>query len=211
MTKHGWAECNWGKACMGIPAVVALAIITYISVSFYVNWIPAYFGANRFQGLALLIQVVFGYFSLMTYVFLFVTLTMDPGYLPDYLKAPLKQDKKPPLELVRIYNIRQWRLNQIKDFESFFTDLEAPGGNGEQEDTASSNADVDFSVETADNTSIDDSRLLEAANKDDKKAIEMKALDGSDGASKMPVKVDIDNINSETYFKVDVNNLTPLE
>ena len=60
----------------------------------------------------------------MTYAFLFTTLLMDPGYLPEWMKTPQTQDKKAPVELLRIFNLRLWRANNITNYEQFFDDDE---------------------------------------------------------------------------------------
>ena len=57
----------------------------------------------------------------MTYVFILKTFFTNPGYLPEWLKTPMTADRQPPLEIVRIYNLRFWRANRIYSFEEFVT------------------------------------------------------------------------------------------
>ena len=72
--------------------------------------------------ISIILRLLFGYFSLMTYVFIIKTLISDPGYVPDVFKVPARADKMAPLELVRIYNMRSWIKNGIHDFQK---DLES--------------------------------------------------------------------------------------
>jgi len=217
MTRHGWAECTWTKACIGIPILLNLALISYISYSFHYFWIPSYFKNDENKMLKIFLQCLFSYFSLMTYIHLAVTLVMDPGYLPEWLKAPLKQDKKAPMELVRIYNIRLWKANKIKDFESFFEDVEsqfsAPAVVAAKDDGEEVKTEGNNTVSTL-ASSIDDTRLINGSISNEAEAIEMTPLSkGGSGTSieDQTKHIDLNNLNTEKYYKVDVNNLSPLE
>ena len=66
-----------------------------------------------------LLRVLFLYFSGMTYVFLFVTFTVNPGYIPNFLKLPVTNKGLAPMRIVRIYNMRTWLANGIYKFEQF--------------------------------------------------------------------------------------------
>ena len=69
----------------------------------------------------------------MTFAHLFRCLLADPGYLPDFLKAPLKQPKNlAPLELVRLYNMRTFESNEIYSFDNLSANYGASdvGGDG---------------------------------------------------------------------------------
>ena len=54
----------------------------------------------------------------MTYAHLIRCLFADPGYIPNWLKAPLKPEKLAPLELVRLYNMRAFEWNDIYSFDN---------------------------------------------------------------------------------------------
>ena len=54
----------------------------------------------------------------MTYAHLVTCLISDPGYIPEWLKAPLKPEKLAPLELVRLYNMRSFESNDIYSFDN---------------------------------------------------------------------------------------------
>ena len=69
--------------------------------------------------MSILIRVTFTYFSVMTYAHLIRCLLANPGYVPDWLKAPLKlPEKLAPLELVRLYNMRSFESNNIYSFDN---------------------------------------------------------------------------------------------
>ena len=54
----------------------------------------------------------------MMYAHLIRCLLADPGYIPGWLKAPLKPEKLAPLELVRLYNMRAFEWNDIYSFDN---------------------------------------------------------------------------------------------
>ena len=69
--------------------------------------------------LAIFLRVTFTYFSIQTYLHLGRCFLSDPGYVPDWLKAPLKMPEKlAPLELVRLYNMRAFESNNIYSFDN---------------------------------------------------------------------------------------------
>lgn len=82
-----FADFNLYKLAMAIPMLLAAALVTYISYQFYWVFLPDYYKLDSEAGtfMPLLLRVAFLYFSIMTYVFLFRTFTMNPGYLPSWL------------------------------------------------------------------------------------------------------------------------------
>ena len=100
-------RCTLRKVGVGFPSMITLAIITYISWTFQVRFLPEKFKGDQLCFMSICIHVVFSYFSFMTYAHLLRCLLADPGYIPEQFKAPLKMPEKlAPLELVRIYNMR---------------------------------------------------------------------------------------------------------
>lgn len=57
----------------------------------------------------------------MTYVFLLRTFSVNPGYLPSWLKVPVTSEGLSPMNVVRIYNMRTWMTNGVYKFEQFAT------------------------------------------------------------------------------------------
>ena len=111
--------CSARKVAMGIPSLLAFGIISYISYNFQVEFLTEKFRGNHFSFLSILIRVSFTYFSTMTYAHLLMCLLSDPGYIPEFLKAPLKMPEKlAPLELVRLYNMRSFENNNIYSFDT---------------------------------------------------------------------------------------------
>ena len=64
-----------------------------------------------------LLRVFFLYFSGMTYVFLFITFSVNPGYLPAWMKLSVTSEGLAPMSIIRIYNMRTWIANGIYKFE----------------------------------------------------------------------------------------------
>lgn len=60
----------------------------------------------------------------MTNIFLIRTFIANPGYLPKWLKTPLNSQREPPVNLVRVYNMRFWMANKIHSFEEFVQPIE---------------------------------------------------------------------------------------
>ena len=58
----------------------------------------------------------------MTFIFLFRTFSVNPGYLPSWLKHPVTAEGLSPMNVVRIYNMRTWMANGIYNFEQFKPD-----------------------------------------------------------------------------------------
>ena len=69
--------------------------------------------------IGILIRLTFAYFSIMTYVFIGLTFTVNPGYLPKWFKTPPTSEGYAPIQLLRIYNMRTWMANDIKSFDEF--------------------------------------------------------------------------------------------
>lgn len=81
-------KCGIRKIVMGIPSMLALALICFISFVFLFNFIPTAM-PDRTTGREIL-RVVFGYFSMMTIVSILRILTSDPGYIDAKYKYPMK-------------------------------------------------------------------------------------------------------------------------
>ena len=75
---------NIVKNLLRIPAFVALALIWFISYVFVFRFLPMEFKETTLS--YCLILAFFGYFSIMTQVFLIAVFFSDPGYLPASLK-----------------------------------------------------------------------------------------------------------------------------
>ena len=109
--------CSFRKAAMGVPALLAYGLITYIAYVFQLEFLPERFADEWFSLLHIFIRVTFTYFSTMTYLHLTRCLLADPGYIPNFLKTPLKMPEKvAPLEKVRLYNMRLFEENNIYSF-----------------------------------------------------------------------------------------------
>ena len=127
-------RCTATKMAMGIPALINIALITYISYTFHLRFLPMEFKDNPYCFTSVALHTVFGYFSLMTYAHLIRCLLADPGYIPDEFKTPLKMPEKlAPLEIVRLYNMRSFQANNIHSFN----DLESNTGDIGGDDSAS--------------------------------------------------------------------------
>lgn len=72
-------KCSQKKLLMGIPALLAVALIIYISIIFLYHFLPITMPVNTTT--RFLIEIPFYYFSLMTLVSIFVCAASDPGYL----------------------------------------------------------------------------------------------------------------------------------
>mmetsp|Transcript_9458 Transcript_9458/g.12860 ORF Transcript_9458/g.12860 Transcript_9458/m.12860 type:complete len:87 (-) Transcript_9458:941-1201(-) len=84
----------------------------------------------------------------MTFIFIFKTFFANPGYLPEWLKTPLINGRDHPTNLIRVYNMRFWRANQIYSFEEFI----APDDD--------ENIEIDLKLEVADNSSTTTEPLI---------------------------------------------------
>ena len=132
--------CSVRKVAMGIPSLLAFGLISYISYTFQTDFLPDKFQHDPFCFESIFIRVTFTYFSAMTYLHLIRCLLADPGYLPEYLKAPLKMpEKTAPLELVRLYNMRSFESNNIYSFDNL--DARHTGDVGGDESTMNSTRD----------------------------------------------------------------------
>ena len=99
---------------------LAMALITFISYMFLFQFLPEAHKLDNIdstemeRAFAYLVRGMFLYFSVMTYVFLFKTWMLNPGYLPKWLTDETVQNRP---ELLRIYNMRTWMANNIYDFD----------------------------------------------------------------------------------------------
>ena len=70
---------------------LVLALITFISYMFLFQFLSEYHKLDEKDGIdmekafAYLVRGIFLYFSVMTYIFLFKTWMINPGYLPKFL------------------------------------------------------------------------------------------------------------------------------
>ena len=116
----------------------------------------------------------------MTLVFLTRTFIANPGYLPSWLKTPLTSNREPPINLVRIYNMRFWTANKIYSFEKFAE----PGAATASHDD--DNFEISFSTEAdtaPENSSSRASMLIREENATSMQAetkgdIELQSLTG---------------------------------
>jgi len=76
-------KCGFRKIVAGIPVLVAITLIIYISLVFNYSYLPAEY--PDFDFVRVLIQIPFTWFSLMTLLSIIRTCMSDPGYLsPEY-------------------------------------------------------------------------------------------------------------------------------
>ena len=101
--------------------VLAAALITYISYQFLFVFLPDFHEIEEGRGavnmLAYFLRIVFVYASTCTYLFLFRTFAVNPGYIPQWLKLTKNSDGTGPVRVVRIYNMRTWMANGIYSFD----------------------------------------------------------------------------------------------
>lgn len=183
--------CSLRKACMGLPSLLAFGIISYISYTFLFEFLPLKFKDNQLCFLSIFLHVTFTYFSGMTYLHLTRCLLSDPGYIPTYLKAPLKMPEKlAPAELVRIYNMRAFEHNNIYSFDNLL---------------ARTTGDVGGDMHTESTQDEDGSKFITENTNDE--GIEMSELNNS-GTSSIPKK---SYWSKNVNFKVDMENLNTQE
>ena len=113
-----YARFNLLKVCMAIPWGLVIALISYISYTFYWTFLPYFFKDEGMSVVALAIKGAFLYFSTMTYLFIIKAFISNPGYLPEWLKLPLSANETPH-DIIRVYNMRFWRSCGIYEFEEF--------------------------------------------------------------------------------------------
>ena len=179
-------RCTLRKVAVGIPSMITITLITYISWTFQVRFLPEKFKDNPFGLMPIALHLVFTYFSLMTYAHLFRCLLADPGYVPEEYKAPLKMPEKlAPLELVRLYNVRSFSSNKIYSFDNLGHNPGDVGGDD------SISASVTTSEESINLIRPDDPEAID---------IEMAPINHSGSPSLMTKKsaspVDMENLNS---------------
>ena len=122
-------RCTLRKIGMGIPSLITFALVTYISYTFHMRFLPVKFKNEPYCFMSIALHTVFGYFSLMTYAHLLRCLLADPGYIPKEYSAPLKMPEKlAPLELVRLYNVRSFQNNNIHSFNDLENNAGDVGG-----------------------------------------------------------------------------------
>ena len=105
----GWdkiADFNAFKIVLSIPMLLAAALISYISYQFEFRFLPNEFPLDQYPVMGYVLRIGFGYFSLMTYVFILASFILSPGYLPEWFKTAPGSDGKAPMHLLRIYNMR---------------------------------------------------------------------------------------------------------
>ena len=140
------------KVGMALPSLLAYALISYISYTFLFKFLPFVLADQQFSFSAILMQMIFIYFSSMTYIHLTRAFLANPGYLPNWLKVPMNANGEAPTDIVRIYNMRFWMANKIYMFDEFIKP-------DQEED---SNIEISLSTESelnsptiADNTGIE--------------------------------------------------------
>ena len=122
-------RCTPRKAAVGIPSLITFALVSYISWTFQVRFLPEKYKQDPFCFMSIALHTVFSYFSLMTYAHLLRCLLADPGYVPEEYQAPLKMPEKlAPLELVRLYNARSFSSNKIYSFDNLGNNTGDVGG-----------------------------------------------------------------------------------
>ena len=73
-----------------------------------------------------------------TYVYIFITFTVNPGYLPAKYKTPKTSKGYAPCALLRIYNMRLWMANDIYTFDEFSGERHADLEGGDLQNEADS-------------------------------------------------------------------------
>ena len=128
------------KIGMALPSLLAYALISYISYTFLFKFLPFALADQQFSFGALLVQMIFIYFSSMTYIHLTRAFLANPGYLPKWLKVPMNINGEAPTDIVRIYNMRFWMANKIYMFDEFIKP--------EQDGAEDSNIEISLSTES---------------------------------------------------------------
>ena len=72
-------KCNLRKVGMGIPSLITFSLITYISWTFHMRFLPIKYENDPFCFMSVLLHTVFAYFSIQTYAHLLRCLLADPG------------------------------------------------------------------------------------------------------------------------------------
>ena len=86
----------------------------------------------------------------MTYVFLFRTFSVNPGYLPSWLKVPVTSEGLSPMNVVRIYNMRTWMANGVYKFEQFATNDDIEISLASTRDSDKDEISSDFATKSCD-------------------------------------------------------------
>jgi hypothetical protein len=100
-------KCGLLKFAASLPAVLAIALISFISWVFLAEFMPNHYD-HQWTANRTVITVVFTWFSVMSYVFIVRILTSDPGYLDPKYEHALVADGMAPLNQLRVYNLRHY-------------------------------------------------------------------------------------------------------
>ncbi len=99
---------------MGIPMLLAIGLILYISYVYLYNFIPYEFPEHNFT--KIIIEIVFYYLSFMTVACILLTAISDPGYLKLDYQHPLTSQGFAPLNQLRLLNMRMFISQKLYDF-----------------------------------------------------------------------------------------------
>jgi oxalate decarboxylase/phosphoglucose isomerase-like protein (cupin superfamily) len=116
-------KCGLKKIVFGLPAIIAFALICYISYVFMFLFMPDRF--QEYHWLRSAIELVFTWFSAMTLVSIVATAASDPGYISNHYKHPLTNEGNPPLNLLRVYNMKMFQTLKLYDFAKVTKDEES--------------------------------------------------------------------------------------
>ena len=89
-------KCGFKKIIAGLPCLLAVALILYISIIFIFQFIP--YRWPEYQFIRLFFEVSFYWFSSMTLISIFNTAASDPGYLSAEYSYPLTPEGYAPLK-----------------------------------------------------------------------------------------------------------------